>query len=310
MKRGQRTKIERPDTTEHGPNRRRSEQESDPRRTRSPWVSRGAVLGVLRIVASMAFVAGLVGGGYLIYRHASASSYFAATDIRVSGNRTVTAVEIVEAAQLTGEPNLFQVDAVLSREQLLAHPWIADARISTRLPRTVSIEVVERRAAATLVLEVPYLVDESGEVFKRFTSGDAVVAPLVTGFEREDFSSDKAMAGQRLRDALDLSRRYRKSSLEQTAPLAEVHREPDGGFSLVIGDDGVYVRLGRGPFRHKLQRLATLLSRLQRDGRAPAVVYLDNEVRPDRITVTPRPLPGESAALNKASNEQKRLSKI
>jgi len=58
-----------------------------------------------------------------------------------------------------------------------------------------------------------------------------------------------------------------------------------GDFSLTVGDDPFYVRLGSSPYRVKLERLSRLLSRLQKSDRRPSVVYFDNEKRPDRVTV-------------------------
>jgi cell division protein FtsQ len=312
MKRGKVGPDEKAERVRPGLNRRRdlAASKTASAKERASWASLGVALSALKILGSMAVVAFLLAGGFWAYRYACRSSYFGATDIRVFGNRTVSVEELVKAGGLDGAPNLFSINAEMIRRSLLEIPWIGDARISTRLPSTVSIEVVERRAAATLILDVPYLVDESGDVFKRFTAMDAVVPPVLTGFQRDEFSAKDSTASERLRDALDLARRYRRTSLEQIAPLSEVYREPDGGFSLVIGSDGVYVKLGKGPYRHKLNRLATLLSRLQRDGRVPAIVYLDNEVRPDRITVTPRPAPKETSARFRGDKEEKRLSKI
>ncbi|MCU0663190.1 MAG: FtsQ-type POTRA domain-containing protein [Myxococcota bacterium] len=249
MKRSKAKPVERAARVAQVSNRRRDAAHTAAQPLRKFVFNWRSALSLLRLLGSVALVAGLLAGGVLAYRYACQSPHFAVTDIRVSGNRTVTAQELLAAGELENAPNLFKVDANFVRQQLLAVPWIADARVTTRLPRTVNIEVVERRAAATLILEVPYLVDESGEIFKRFTEKDDVVAPIVTGFEREEFRAGEPMAAERLRDALDLARRYRKTSLEQTAPLCEVHRESDGGFSLVVGESGVYVKLGKGPSR-------------------------------------------------------------
>jgi hypothetical protein len=44
------------------------------------------------------------------------------------------------------------------------------------------------------------------------------------------------------------------------------------------------VRLGKAPFRHKLERLRDVLARLAKDKARAAYVYLDNQRRPDRVT--------------------------
>jgi hypothetical protein len=68
-------------------------------------------------------------------------------------------------------------------------------------------------------------------------------------------------------------------------PIAEVHVEADDSLSLYVGNDTTYVRLGRAPFREKLQKIRRVFDALDaRDTRA-AYIYADNVRRPDRVTV-------------------------
>ena len=97
-------------------------------------------------------------------------------------------------------------------------------------------------------------------------------------------------------EAVALLHDYRGAGLWRREALAELHVERDDGLSLTIGDDAMYVRLGHGPFRAKLTRLRTVLDELGRRGARAEYVYLDNERRPDRVTVRvrePEPVPAE-----------------
>ena len=76
-----------------------------------------------------------------------------------------------------------------------------------------------------------------------------------------------------------------RTGLDGLATLGEIHRELGDGFSVTLGKDPFYVRLGQAPYRKKLNRLAKLLRKLSRSGKRPAVIYFDNEKRPDRVTV-------------------------
>ena len=68
-------------------------------------------------------------------------------------------------------------------------------------------------------------------------------------------------------------------------PIAEEHVEADDSLSLYVGADTTYVRLGRGPFRDRLQKLRRVFDALvAREARA-AYIYADNVRRPDRVTV-------------------------
>jgi hypothetical protein len=76
----------------------------------------------------------------------------------------------------------------------------------------------------------------------------------------------------------------------------------------------VYVKFGGGPYRKKIKRLAAVLNRLRRDGHSPSMIYFDNEIRPNRITVKLRIKENKTSDAvmrnDDKNNLQKRLSKI
>ncbi|MFO8071891.1 MAG: FtsQ-type POTRA domain-containing protein [Polyangia bacterium] len=275
-------------------------------------LSVAAVLAKLGGVVAAAAVA--VWGGYRAYLHATTADYFAVERIEIEGERRLTDAEVLAAGGLEVGTNVFKVDTASVAAALREHPWIAEAEVERRLPRSVSIEVIERRAGAMVLFDVPYLVDDAGEIFKRWAPKDPSPTPLITGFAREQLRGGEQLVEEGIRDALALARRYESTGLDRIAPLAEIHAEVDGGFSLTAGEDPFYVYFGKGPYRSKLRRLAQLLSRMRDDGVRPAVVYFDNEVRPDRVTVKTKP-PKESSAADRRAEltgeqEVKKTSKI
>ncbi|MCZ7682021.1 MAG: cell division protein FtsQ/DivIB [Sandaracinaceae bacterium] len=184
-----------------------------------------------------------------------------------------------------------------AEERLSAHPWIAEAHVTRRLPGSYEIEVRERRAVALLALGEVFLVAEDGAVFKRAEDGDPIDLPVITGVERERFLRDRAFRTSILLEAVALLHDYRGAGLARREPIGELHVERDDGLSLYVGEDATYVRLGHGPFRPKLRRLRTVLDELGRRGARAEYVYLDNERRPDRVTVRVRePDEGSTAA--------------
>ena len=227
----------------------------------------------------------LAAGGVLAYGHATSAEYFAVDEIRIDGHKRLGRTEVLAVARVEPGMNIFAVDVDEVADRLRAHPWIADAAASRQLPRSLAMEVVERKAEAMVLFDVPYLLDDSGEVFKRWVAGDPRPRPILTGFTREEFAVDEEIVRTGIRDAISLARRYRAAGIERRAPLHEIHHEVDGSFSLTIGEDPFYVRFGKGPYRSKLRRLASLLVQIERDKQRPAVVFFDNEVRPDRVTV-------------------------
>jgi cell division protein FtsQ len=274
---------------------------------------RGWMRGLLRLCFALAVTGLVILAGAAAYRHATTSEYFAFKVAEISGGKRLGDAEILDAAGLVRGQNIFSVDMAQARRALMNHPWIAEAEVARQLPGSLRIAIVERRAKVMVNFDVLYLVDDTGKVFKRWKWGDPIPAPVITGIAREEFVESSEAVEDILRDAIDLADRYRASGLEKVAALAEIHRETDGGFSLTVGDDPAYVRFGRPPYRNKLTRLAALFARLNQDGNTPAVIYFDNEIRPDRITVKLKKddLAGVSPLIENSIPEmKKRVSKI
>ncbi len=243
---------------------------------------------VMRVIAVAVVGVGAVAVGRLVERHVRTSPAFAVSEIALEGHVRLTRDELLETAGLALGRNVFDVSPQLAEERLAHHPWIAEAHVRRRLPGSYEIEVRERRAVALLLLGEPFLVAEDGAVFKRAADGDPIDLPVITGVERERFTRDRGFRTSILLEAVALLHDYRGAGLARREPIAELHVERDDGLSLFVGDDAMYVRLGHGPFRPKLRRLRTVLDELSaRDARAQ-YVYLDNERRPDRVTVRVR----------------------
>ena len=157
----------------------------------------------LRVVASMVLTVATLLAGFAAYKHATTSDYFAVNDFQIKGMRRLSEDDVLKAAGIGKGTNVFRVDCSLAKEMLEQHPWILAAEVLRRLPRSVDIDVTERVAEAVAVFDVPYLVDDQGEVFKRWVLGDPTPAPVLTGFTREQFSTD-TMAVQEKDPAMEI----------------------------------------------------------------------------------------------------------
>lgn len=248
-------------------------------RMRKPllWTGRALVL--------CAVTAGAVATGRLLERHARSSAAFATRQIELSGLSRLSREQALAAAGLALGRNVFEVSPEQARAGLQAHPWVAEAEVSRRLPGSYRIRVREQKPAALLMLEALYLVSEEGSVFKPLEPGDPIDLPVITGVQPEQFRSDLGLRTGLLVNAVALLHDYRDAGLWRREPISEIHSEPDGSFTLYIGDDSMLVRLGQAPFRTKLKRLRGILDELKDDAARPAYVYLDNVRRPDRVAV-------------------------
>jgi cell division protein FtsQ len=239
-----------------------------------------------------AAVAGLVVLGRWTHAYVTTSSYFAAAPAEVSGNERVSAARIQELSGLPPGTNIFTVSTAEAGRRIAAHPWIASATVRRRLPRQLVIEVVERRPVALIRAGALYLIDADGVVFKRLEPGDPVDLPVITGAGLERAEEDHPGAGVDVREALALIDLWEESGIAAQVPLGEVHVEQDGSLSVYTDREATNIRLGRPPFRRKLQRLMRLMRELRSQHAVADYVYLeesDDDVQPDRAVVRLRP---------------------
>lgn len=251
---------------------------------------RGPLILAVRIAALVGATAGAIAGGRLMRDYLHTSPHFAIESLTVEGNERIATDALLERAGVSVGDNVFTRSPEEIQADVAAHPWIASARVERRLPGTLRISVEERRAVATLALEdALYLVGDDATIFKPLEEGDPVDLPVVTGVDRQRFVRDRPYRTSILVEVVALLHDYRMAGLWRREPIGEIHLRPNDDILLFVGDDGMEVRLGRGPFLAKLRKLRRVLDRLG-DERA-LYVYLDNVRRPDRVTVRLREVP-------------------
>jgi cell division protein FtsQ len=309
------SKIERPEAPAPRPRNLRvlekpADDEAAPRARRSiPWRAwaerlRRPALLTLRTLSVVAALCGAVAVGRLVQHHLTTAPAFAIDTVDVRGLARLSRSELLAAAGIDLGTNVFAKSPEEVRARLLAHPWIAAATVARKLPSRFDIEVREREPVALLLVEACpepvaatsqdpacddpsslYLVSDEATVFKRLEGQDPADLPVITGFDKKRLAEDREAEQRLLKEAAALLSEYRGAGLYKRLPIGEIHVEPGGGFSLYVGDDLTHVRLGVPPFPQKLRRMKKVFDRLEREKTSAEYVYLDNELRPDRVTV-------------------------
>ena len=251
-----------------------------------PAVQTPGLLGRLRSIHVPGVLVGLAllaGGAIGATAFVTRSSYFRVRSYTFGPLTHVTADQLRRFAHLKPGGNIFAVDLEDVARRVAAHPWVAAARARRRLPGRIHIEVTERQAAAAVLMGRFYLTDPHGTVFKRARPSEMADLVVITGITREEFDRERIRAVRRLQQALEVLRLYK--SRPYRPPLAEIHISDSGEATLYTRRHGMQIRLGRGGWLAKLKRLDVLLTALGKDAARLRVVHLDNDVRPDRITV-------------------------
>jgi len=242
---------------------------------------RGALLA-LKVVALLIVLAGLGFGGYYGYRRAMASTYFCVKTIEVRGARRASADEVTRLGESAQGRNIFTVDLRELDRLAAGQPWVKSARTRRELPDRLVVDVTERRASALLHLGYLYLVDEDGQVFTRPAVDEAEGLPTITGLDRTEYLDDPEGARQRVMRALGVMARY----YAQARPaLSEVHLGVRDELTLYLRRGGVAVKLGSEPSDERLSRFDAVWAALGPETSRARVVFLDDEIRADRVTV-------------------------
>lgn len=245
---------------------------------------------VLRAMVGLALIGGIGSGvAWSARRYVSTSPRFVVNEIVATGGSRRGSEDIASIAGVSKGQNIFSIDLEKARARLAADPWIESAELTRRLPDLVSIRVVEREAAGIVAMsEGTYLVTRDGAIIKRVEAGDPLEYHIVTGVTLKSLTDDREEATRTIRHALDLAYDYDRSPLAQRSPVEEVHLEPNGDLTLVVGKSGVVVRMGNAPYRRKLDQAVRIVAELDRRGAKPSAIMLDDEARPDRVVVRMR----------------------
>ena len=247
------------------------------------------LLGALRSTAGIVLVVSSAAGvAWAARRHVVTSPRFAVAEVDVVGNDRRTSEAVVAESGVAVGSNVFALDLDAARARLLADPWIADAALARRLPGTILVQVTERKPAALVSLGDMYLATADGEPFKKLEPGDPIDLPLVTGLRPEALTDDRPGTMRTIRRATDLAAEYDHGALARRSALQEVHVEPDGTFTLVVGRSAIQLVLGVPPFRRKLDQAARVVAELDKRGAKADAIMLDNDAKPERVVVRMR----------------------
>lgn len=119
--------------------------------------------GAVALAAGIANFAGVPALAEAQFAKVAADAGFAVRHVRVSGTNRMDEREVYARALAQRTRAMTEVDIEALRTELIALPWVKDARVSRQLPDTLAINVVERTPHA--VLQKPdrlMLIDREG----------------------------------------------------------------------------------------------------------------------------------------------------
>lgn len=218
---------------------------------------------------------------------AFASPLLAVSAIMVRGARHTTPADVERVARLRGE-NLLLLSTDDLERRLRALPWVKRARVSRRLPGTVAVRVVERRAAMVVAVgNERWTIDAAGVVLQRGSARRRL--PVVAGIAARRLRPGARLAGDEARAAL---RAYRRMPARLRRRVAGVFAPTVERITFSLADRTL-VRYGAAEeLRAKNSVVMAVLRKLKAEGKTAA--YIDVRV-PASPAVSATAPPGATA---------------
>jgi cell division protein FtsQ len=249
--------------------------------------SRAVLWSALKAALGLAFVLSLASAVAYGARHfAVTSSRFGIEHLLLEGSTRFSEAELAKFLDIKMGDNLFALDLEQKERKLADHPWVASASLTRKLPGTLEVKLVEYQAEALAAIgDTLYLITRNGTPIVPYGVGERGDYPIISGVSLEELAADRARALERLAQGASVLRHYERSEMAATYPAQELYLESDGSMELLISEQGITLKLGKGPVQQKLLMAARVVGKVRARGETPALVFLDNEAHPERVVV-------------------------
>lgn len=262
---------------------RKNRRKKDMGQLRRRWLER--LLTGLKLTCIIAGLLAASAGFMYGYAAVTRSDYFRAEKIRISGNERVSDEQVLAQAGIDIGNNLLALNLSLVRKRLLAHPWVAEARVGREIPETIAIQLREHEPLAQIDLGRKFLINAKGRVFKEVQEQDPKELPLIEGIEYGDISLGEDELNPLMAAVVDMLNICRKeASVIPYGDIQGLRLDKEMGITLVLKSERRQIKLGFGDLETKFERFKRLRPFLEthEKWRAFQVVDLNN---PDRVVV-------------------------
>jgi cell division protein FtsQ len=222
-------------------------------------------VGARRLLALAALGLGLTAFSallVLLYGLLTQTDYYRAKHLPVNGHQRLSAAAVLKQAELAPGVQILSLNLGQVHGRLLAHPWIAEARVAREIPDTLRVTVREHRPLAVMDMQMGrrYLLNTEGRLFKAWDATDPQDLPVVTGLAYRDLPMDGVAGSEAFRAVMAL---LTGTGAWEALSLARIEADPEIGLTLVVAGSDQRIQMGYGQYPEKLSRLKALLRRLK-----------------------------------------------
>jgi len=221
-----------------------------------------------------------VGGKEALRRFVWENPDYYLREINFSTDGALTREQVVTAANIVEDRNIFTVDLGHARAAIEAMPQVETAVVQRVLPNRINITITERRPIAWVAAkgdEDPstsdrsFLIDARGIVLRsRVLLPEYYHLPIITGFETENLVPGKRVNVLEMQSALELIRLNADSTRFQARNI-----DLSKGYCLVVTDQRhAKITFGLDRLDKQLERLYRCLGRAAADKKELQTVNL------------------------------------
>lgn len=203
------------------------------------------------------------------------SGFFTIEQVQVRGTSNLSPQEVIQAAGIAPGTNILRLEEKRVKNNLKLHPLIADVTVERKLPRTVIINVTERKPVAVIPADKGFVfIDEESHIMMvRPVLGEAEL-PFLTGpvINKLSLQPGDKIEDKNVQEAVRLLCLL-PAGLE--GRIKEVYAARTDQM-LMYTSEGIEVRLGgTDQVEDKLRKLESILAELGRSGELWNVSYID-----------------------------------
>jgi cell division protein FtsQ len=208
-----------------------------------------------RLVGGVVLLALTAWGGWIGFQKAApyVVRWFEVREITLTGANQVTRSEVLERLALRPGQTMFSINPRRLAIRVQSHPWIKQATVRRVLPHTLTIDLVERRAAAVLhSASMALLLDEEGHALSVLPPANDPGLPVLVGINPKGVLEKESRPLQAAQRGIELAGLLGRTF--QGRPEVDVEN-PDNVVAYV---EGLRLQFGESPFDEKWDRFQKL----------------------------------------------------
>ncbi|HUU50168.1 MAG TPA: FtsQ-type POTRA domain-containing protein [Nitrospinota bacterium] len=201
------------------------------------------------------------------------SYFFNVKEINILGTNFLSEKYIAELISVEPGMNIFKIDIEKISKVLGKEPWIKKVKIERKLPKTININIQERKPYAVLLSTEKYLLDDAGFIIKKLDFKEETERyPLIKGVKKINYNIGNRVSLERPLRGLAILKNLSNSGLYNLRDIFIVDMSDMRRVSIKM-TNGTRLNLDESNIEKEVSRLKTISKLLKKDKRR--IEYVD-----------------------------------